>query len=256
MTPSRSSPSARGVAWLGWSLSGPKTVLIATCIFGVGSTPSKINSPCCSKSSLSSARTSAVSEAVVRHAADACAEREIVADRPHGDRRHGRIADRSSSAQSTSWGTSKGQRTNSDPASATALATLVPLVVAPRRLDELGAGQPRGERLGRGARVRHVGGAAAEHENRHVQAGDVVGVEPGNERVVARAVGQHPSVHHLEELAGDPSTGTAAGSPGCVPAPPATGRARRRHPSRRATRHRPRACSSSWPAGAVPARRR
>ena len=76
-------------------------------------------------------------------------------------------------------------------------STLVPLVVVPGRLDQLGTGQAGGERFGRGAGVRHVGRAAAEHENRDAQAGDVVVVEPGNERVVAGAVGQHPSVHDL-----------------------------------------------------------
>ena len=48
MTPS--SPPARGVAWLGWSFSGPMTVLIATCICGFGSTPSNTSRPYRSKS--------------------------------------------------------------------------------------------------------------------------------------------------------------------------------------------------------------
>ncbi len=48
--------------------------------------------------------------------------------------------------------------------------------------------------------MRHVGGSAAEHENRYVQAGHVGLAESGYERVVAGAVGDHPSVHHVDEL--------------------------------------------------------
>ncbi len=49
--------------------------------------------------------------------------------------------------------------------------------------------------------MRHVGRAAAEHEDRHVEPGDVFVVEPRYEGVVARAVRDHPAVHRLDELA-------------------------------------------------------
>src|SRR5262245_15772623 len=58
MTPSIPSPPTRGVAELGWSLSGPNTVLIATCVCGVGSTSSKISRPRSSNAAFRRSRTS------------------------------------------------------------------------------------------------------------------------------------------------------------------------------------------------------
>ena len=163
---------------------------------------SKTSSPYVSKISLICARTSSsprLSRVTPLHAG---AEAEIVADGPHGDGGHGWLLTGSRLSCRPSRRVVDEQRPAHEERTGLldSRSTIVPLVVAPRRLDQLGARQTLGERFGGGPGVRHVGRAAAEHEDRDVEAGDVVVVESGDERVVARAVGQHPAVHHVEEL--------------------------------------------------------
>src|SRR5579884_1462647 len=72
------------------------------------------------------------------------------------------------------------------PSVARRVAALVPLVVAPRRLDELRARDQRGEALGRRARVVWVARAAAEHERRHVETRELVVADTGHRRAGLR----------------------------------------------------------------------
>ena len=152
MTPSMSSPPARGVALLGWSLSGPNTVLIATCIFGRRLDVLEDQQPALLEGLVelvAARRRRARSSRVTPR--DAGAEGEVVADRvARSWWSWSAPPQRSSSppivrsAQSTSCGTSSGQRTKSEPVLLDGGSTLVPLVVAPRRLDQLGARQAGG----------------------------------------------------------------------------------------------------------------
>src|SRR4051812_13870155 len=202
MTPSMSSPPARGVALLGWSLSGPNTLLNATCIFGVGSTPSKIRNPYVSNRSLSCARTpGSLKSSWVTAPTRAPNE---------SSSRTGRTVIEamvcSCSACERGVGPLDELRYQQWPADEERpdlldrRSTFVPLIVAPWRLHQLGTGQTGCERHRSATGVRHVGRAAAEDQDGDTEALDVVVVESRHERVVARAVREHPSVHHVEEL--------------------------------------------------------
>ena len=208
MTPS--SPPARGVALLGWSFSGPMTVLIATCICGFGSTPSKTSRPYRSKSALISARVSASAHA--SRVTPPTRAPKSMSGRMGSTRQRGHGVLLSGARRFTAHRRSCGPPTRraGGRAGASARRATPSRSISARRSfhsssphggsTSVAPGRPGRERLRRGPRVRHVRRPAAEHEDRHAEPGDVGGVEAGHERVVARAVRHRPAVHHREEL--------------------------------------------------------